>query len=150
LACPVLHQMAVLHQQVHQVLLRKQPGPQQQQQNAARSVIPAPATAQLTVPLFSRQELESVLDAVQIVRFGQRVQLPGCFGISAEARPSGSGIGSCMWLMTCGDQRYVSGVQPVGCRGWCTGHCVYVWAVLGEAKRCRALPKPGCSSHTDV
>jgi hypothetical protein len=109
LGCPALHQMAVLHQQLHQVLLNKQPDPQQQQQqqqSCARSVIPAAAAAaQLTVPLFSPEELQSVLDAVQIVRFGQRVLLPGCFGITVEARPSGSGVGSCMWLMTCGDQR---------------------------------------------
>jgi hypothetical protein len=60
---------------------------------------------QTTVPLFTAQQLQSVLDAVQVVRYGQRVQLPGCFGITAEARPCGCGIGSCLWLMTCGDQR---------------------------------------------
>ena len=67
------------------------------------------------VQLFSPQQLQSVLDAVQIVRFGERVQLPGCFGLTAEARPCGSGIGSCMWLLSCGDQRCVRRGQG---RGW--------------------------------
>lgn len=78
--------------------------------NGAAASVPSAATRvgacqHTTVPLFTAQQLQSVLDAVQVVRYGQRVQLPGCFGITAEARPCGRGIGSCLWLMTCGDQR---------------------------------------------
>jgi Cft2 family RNA processing exonuclease len=70
---------------------------------AAEAPLPA---GLVIVPLFTQQQLQGVLDAVQVVRFGQRVQLPGCFGVTAQARPSGSGIGSCMWLLSSGDQRY--------------------------------------------
>lgn len=106
---PCLH----FFQQTAQELLDVQRSLQLQQQQQSRpvQVLCAPQQQQGTsvlAPLFSSDQLQSVLDAVQIVRFGQRVLLPGCFGITAEARPSGSEIGSCLWLMTCGDQRYVS------------------------------------------
>jgi len=83
------------------------------------------AVGQCCVPLFSPAQLQSVLEAVQIVRCGQRVVLPGCFATTAEARPSGSGIGSCIWLLTRGDQRW--GLCCMGCtwpmsEGQCVEH----------------------------
>jgi Cft2 family RNA processing exonuclease len=57
------------------------------------------------VPLFSQQQLQAVLNALQVVRFGQRLQLPGPWGLLAEARPAGSSIGAAVWTLTAGSQR---------------------------------------------
>jgi hypothetical protein len=137
LPVPALHQMTLLQQQVQQALNQHNQLQQQQQQQQALQQQPtrqppqpssdqpgaaAAPTATSTaaaaglassaslhhVPLFSAEQLQSVLDAVQIVRFGQRVQLPGWCDLVAEARPSGSGIGSCLWRLSCGDQRWVT------------------------------------------
>jgi hypothetical protein len=102
--------------------------------------------ADILVPLFSPEQLQSVLDAVQVVRFGQRVLLPGCFGVTAEARPSGSGIGSCLWLMACGDQRCVCRCR-VDCwmrRGKAQQGAGAAGARTGSMSRCLGCAVPLC------
>jgi hypothetical protein len=69
--------------------------------------VPAPAAAAGpdVVPFFTQQQLQAVLDALQVVRCGQRLQLPGPWGLLAEARPAGGSIGAALWTLTAGSQR---------------------------------------------
>jgi hypothetical protein len=57
------------------------------------------------VPMFTEEELQSVLQSLQVVRWGQRVQLPGCWGMIAQAWPAGNSFDCCMWTLTTGSQR---------------------------------------------
>lgn len=65
-----------------------------------------------TVSLFTEAQLLSCLEAVQVVRYGQRVTLPGG-QLTAGALPSGSGMGCAVWKMTEGSQKYVNHVSHV-------------------------------------
>jgi hypothetical protein len=115
-------------QQTHQHHHHPQPLQPLSNQPGDAAQPPATATAEPTsdsssssssgithVPHFNAEQLQSVLDAVQIVRFGQRIQLPGWCDLVAEARPSGSGIGSCLWRLSCGDQRCASQTKTCNC-----------------------------------
>ncbi|WIA32375.1 hypothetical protein OEZ86_003207 [Tetradesmus obliquus] len=84
------------------------PNPSHPQPAPATATAAAPAAAAAAasvVPLFSHQQLQATLDALTVVRYGQRLQLPGPWGLVAEARPAGSSIGAAMWTLMAGSQR---------------------------------------------
>jgi aryl carrier-like protein len=88
---------------------------QQQQQQQWQQQQQRPGQQQcMRVPLPDEGQLQAVLDAVQVVRWGQRLRLPGCFGLTAEARPCGCSISSCLWHLRNGSHRC----------GWCSGCAV--------------------------
>jgi len=77
-----------------------------QQPVQAQAPAGAAAAGRAAASLYSEQELAAAIQAVTVVRFGQRIQLPGS-DVEAVAAPSGAGIGTCCWLLETGGRRCV-------------------------------------------
>jgi hypothetical protein len=138
---PCLHSFQQLVQELQDAQHALQ---QQQQQHATASATSQQQQHVSAAPLPSVEQLQSVLDAVQAVRFGQQLQLPGCLGLTAEARPAGSSIGSCVWHLRHGSHRCA--LSP-GTSHVCACVCAAHGTCVGQAGASVCLPVPLTPMH---